>query len=296
MIESAHVVDRFRTLAVWSNTCQRAPHKPLLCLLGISNLLNGKERLLPFAVIEEPLSALLMEFGPPRKVCHPEYPFWSLQNDERIWEVRLAIPIDRRTGVSPTKAALLRARASGGFTEEVFRTIRDDEESRTGIIMLLLESHFPQSIHEDILDSLGLSLERQLGTGKQRDPQFREKILAAYEYRCAICGFNVRIGHLVVALEAAHIKWHQAGGPDIHENGLALCSLHHKLFDRGAFTVGLDHRAVVSERAYGTDGFSEHLGRYHKQGLLKPTRESYRPSGDFLDWHMTEVFLSPGRE
>ncbi len=40
-----------------------------------------------------------------------------------------------------------------------------------------------------------------------------------------------------MAIEAAHIKWHQAGGPDIEQNGIALCSMHHKLFDRGVFTI-----------------------------------------------------------
>ena len=37
-----------------------------------------------------------------------------------------------------------------------------------------------------------------------------------------------------LGIEAAHIKWHQAGGPDTEDNGLALCTLHHKRFDRGA--------------------------------------------------------------
>ncbi len=46
-------------------------------------------------------------------------------------------------------------------------------------------------------------------------------------YQSVVCGFNVRIADSLVALEAAHIKWHQAGGPDMEYNGIALCSLHH---------------------------------------------------------------------
>jgi putative restriction endonuclease len=42
-----------------------------------------------------------------------------------------------------------------------------------------------------------------------------------------------------LGLEAAHIKWFQAGGPDIEANGLAMCSLHHKLFDLGVFTIAV---------------------------------------------------------
>ncbi len=296
MSENDQIIKRFRSLAVWNKGGQRAPHKPLLCLLAISKMLNGYERLLPFRMIEKTLSDLLISFGPPRKVCHPEYPFWSLKNDEDIWEVRSASPIPTQAGVLPTRAALLRNEAEGGFRADVFRVIKQDDGLRFQIITDLLDSHFPETIHEDILQSLNLRTVTEAVKCNERDPQFRDKILSAYEYRCAVCGFNVRIGHVVIALEAAHIKWHQAGGPDIHENGLSLCSLHHKLFDRGAFTVDADHRALISERAYGTDGFTEHLGRYHKKSLIKPNRESYRPKGDFLNWHMHQVFLSPVRE
>lgn len=296
MSGNEQIIKRFRSLAVWNKGGQRAPHKPLLCLLAISKVLEGKERLLPFSMIEKKLSELLMSFGPPRKAFYPEYPFWFLRSDREIWEFRSASPIFLGARCQPTRAALLRSEAEAGFREDVFHAIKHDEAASSQIISDLLASHFPDTMHEDILQSLNLRTGAEPAKCNERDPEFREKILSAYEYRCAVCGFNVRIGHVVIALEAAHIKWHQAGGPDIHENGLSLCSLHHKLFDRGAFTVDTDHRALISERAYGTDGFAEHLGRYHKKPLIKPNRESYRPKGDFLSWHMHQVFLSPVRE
>ena len=81
---------------------------------------------------------------------------------------------------------------------------------------------------------------------QRRDPNFRANVLRAYEYRCAVCGFDVRLGPSPVALEAAHIKWHQAGGPDLEVNGLALCVLHQRLFDRGAFTLSKQLQIMVS--------------------------------------------------
>ena len=86
----------------------------------------------------------------------------------------------------------------------------------------ILEANFPSSIHEDILQAVGLDLEPKTTEKRKRDPYFRDRIIQAYEFQCAVCGFNVRVGHALVALEAAHIKWHQAGGPDSEENGLAL--------------------------------------------------------------------------
>jgi putative restriction endonuclease len=290
------IIRRFRSLSVWSKGAQRAPHKPLLCLLAISKLFSAKGRLIPFEEIEPPLRKLLTEFGPPRQVCHPEYPFWALQNDEGIWEIRAKVPVRSPTNGYPACGSLVAANAEGGFREDIYTALKNNQALRARITANLLQAHFPETLHEDIILALGLSGTAEELKSNDRDPAFREKILSAYEYRCAICGFNVRIGHVVIALEAAHIKWHQAGGPDVHENGLALCSLHHKLFDRGAFTVDETHCALVSERAYGTEGFVEHLGRFHRKPLLKANRECYSPKCDYTKWHMQQVFQTPARE
>jgi len=60
-------------------------------------------------------------------------------------------------------------------------------------------------------------------------------------------------------LEAAHIKWHQAGGPDTIDNGLALCSLHHKLLDLGALGISNEFTVIVSDKVNGYAGFQEWL-------------------------------------
>ena len=40
-------------------------------------------------------------------------------------------------------------------------------------------------------------------------------MLLAYEYRCCVCGHDLRMGGHAIGLEAAHIKWFQARGPDV---------------------------------------------------------------------------------
>ena len=42
--------------------------------------------MIPFSEIEEPLHSLLERYGPPRKIYHPEPPFWHLQSDG-LWEL-----------------------------------------------------------------------------------------------------------------------------------------------------------------------------------------------------------------
>lgn len=55
----------------------------------------------------------------------------------------------------------------------------------------------------------------------------------------------MRFGDKLAGIEAAHIMLHTVKGPDKESNGLALCVLHHKAFDLGAFSIGLDLRTIV---------------------------------------------------
>jgi putative restriction endonuclease len=98
-----------------------------------------------------------------------------------------------------------------------------------------------------------------------------------------------------VALEAAHIKWFQAGGPDIEVNGVALCTMHHKLFDRGAYSLDDTMQIQVSERAHGTSGFLDWLMAFHGKSIRLPQRPAYYPRPRFIEWHVKEVFQGPSR-
>jgi putative restriction endonuclease len=114
--------------------------------------------------------------------------------------------------------------------------------------------------------------------------------LLAYNYQCAVCGLDVRLGSITIGLEAAHIKWHQANGPDNVNNGLALCSLHHKIFDLGAFTIDADLRLLVSDKVHGTARLDDVLLRHHGQVISSTTDPDHRPLTTHLDWHRKQVF------
>jgi len=47
-------------------------------------------------------------------------------------------------------------------------------------------------------------------------------ILRIYEHRRAVCGWDAMLDNTELALEAAHIRWHAAGGTDTADNGLYL--------------------------------------------------------------------------
>jgi putative restriction endonuclease len=104
----------------------------------------------------------------------------------------------------------------------------------------------------------------------------------------------VRLGNVSIALDAAHIRWHQAGGPDVESNGLALGVLHHKTFDLGAFTVA-GGVLLVSDQANGTTGFREALLGYHGRPIREAQWPEWGPGPGHLEWHGREVFKGEAR-
>ena len=304
------ILRRFQAFIVWERRGERAPHKPLLILYAIGKLLLGEEQL-RYAAIEDDLCDLLKEFGPWRENYYPNYPFWRLKNarnpEDRIWEIpnEHEISEGQRSDGTPTGDALiadLQKHGVGGFLEPIAYQLRSDVGLRFEVVGRLLGSHFPATYHADILQAVGIEwafgwafgvpLQPQVPGSQQkpRDPKFRPEVLEAYGHRCAICGFNVTLGDRLIAIEAAHIKWHSAKGPDTPQNGMALCALHHKLFDRGVFTLSDQLAIKVSEQANPTSpGFEEWLGRFKGRDIYFPS-EPYLPDTAYVRWHTKQVF------
>lgn len=294
-MEREVIIQKFATLSLWQRSGQRAPHKPLLVLYAIGKLLRGEERLIPYSEIDEKLGNLLEEFGPRQSRQGTQYPFWRLQNDS-VWDIPRADQITPNSAGDVSKRDLLDNNISGGFHEAIAEQLQNDSRLTFEIIDILLNDHFTPSIHNDILQAVGIEHPLHAFETRERTSNFREDVLRAYEYKCAICGFDVKLGFSPIALEASHIKWQAAEGPDETVNGLALCVLHHKLFDRGAFTLSRRLEILVSDDAHGSVGFQEWLIRFHGQQINFPQRRSYYPHESFIGWHVREVFKGDYRE
>ena len=290
------ILQKFKTIEQWKSGDERAPHKPLLVLYAIGKLLRGEDRLISYVDdIEENLKNLLKDFGPRRDSYNPHFPFWRLQNDG-IWEVSDADNIRQTASGDPFITDLRNYNASGGFNATISEQLQNNSEITFEIIQILLDAHFPPSLHEDILQAVDIELPLQAFDTKTRMSNFRKDVLRAYEYKCAICGFDVKLGTSPIALEASHIKWKSHGGPNEAVNGLALCVMHHKLFDRGAFTLSMQRQILVSDDAHGLVGFQEWLMKFHGQRINHPQKRSFYPDKDFIEWHVEEVFQGDYRE
>lgn len=303
-MNKTEIIERFSKLNVYHRGHRRAPHKPLLLLIAISKLQQGKINL-PYEEIEIALKPLLSAYAPPVSGRHqPELPYWHLQSD-KLWEIEGAANLPRQKGGFPNMAGL--RQSSGKLPQEVRHCLQQDQSLVIQLVKTLLNTHFPESLHEDILASVGLSLstlssqvEEPPGiyqTSRKRDPKFRDKILRAYEHQCALTGFRAALGGNYFGCEAAHVQWHAYDGPDTVENGLCLEPTMHKLFDAGAWTLTDERKVLVSADFTGSDSAIDRLRTLHGQRIRSPLPGNPPISQQYIRWHRTPelggVFREP---
>ncbi|MCK9202635.1 MAG: HNH endonuclease [Sterolibacterium sp.] len=297
--EILHAFDRMR---VWQRGDQRAVHKPLLVLFALARVGAGATAMIDWNEAEPRLKELLDEFGPDGSANSRHYPFWHLQTDG-LWQLEgPASILARPPSATPTLTELRDKHVHGGFPPALREVLQRDPQLVATIAQRIVDAHFPESIRSEVLAAVGLStdlsdaLSVQQDSARRRDPAFREKVLLAYQYRCGVCGHDLRLGRQTIGLEAAHIKWFQARGPDVVPNGIALCSLHHKVFDLGAFAIlPGSYQMVFSQHLNGSDDTAGRMLAYHGASLILPQSREYLPQADFLEWHRTQVFKSPER-
>lgn len=135
-----------------------------------------------------------------------------------------------------------------------------------------------------------------------RDGSFRERVLRAYGYRCAVSG----LGHRDFArfasgqvVDGAHLRPVGAGhgGGDETSNGLALTPSLHRLFDAGLFTLRYEGGVLrvqtspellhydlapldTPSRLWLADGLPAQL----------PEQASWHPAPEALAYHQARIF------
>ena len=112
-----------------------------------------------------------------------------------------------------------------------------------------------------------------------RSPAFREAVLKAYDFSCAMCDIQLEL------IEAAHLVPHaHPKGVDAVRNGIALCALHHRALDTGLLYVNVNYEIEINaiRRRYLTKmrrlcGFRR-FTRQLRQEIALPENSAESPS------------------
>ncbi|MDX6739401.1 phosphorothioated DNA-binding restriction endonuclease [Actinocorallia sp. A-T 12471] len=284
----------------WTDNGTRDPHKALLVLYAIGQLQRVGYKTIRFRDAESVLEGMLKEFGPPRP-AGAGYPFHHLASDG-LWEVATA-----SGGPCPSaeRAALLAEDVHGRLHPAFARDLLAEPALLAQIVRLLLDLNFEGGLHADVCAAAGLMPElahtaavADFGKGDlprtDRDPILRQKILLAYDCRCAFCGFEGWIGTTVIGLEAARLRWWAFEGLDDPTNCLCLCTLHHKLLDKGVLGLSPLGKIMVSRQFVGTTETSRRLVTDLSGRAFHPPQPGFAgPEARNIAWHGRQVFRGP---
>jgi putative restriction endonuclease len=290
------VLERFAALRQHQRDGQRSPHKPLLVLLALGRLAATGSSELQWSAAESELADLIAEFGPPSRTGRAQsaaYPFTRLRADG-VWVLDQDVQMDL---VGPLASRLV----TGRFESSVESALRDDPVLIGTTARALVLSNFHETVAPDVLAAVGFDpdavLSRAVDLGdnrraamqRRRNPAWRTAVLQAWDRQCAFCGYDGQLAGASAGIDAAHVRWFTFDGPDDLDNGLALCALHHKLFDLGALGLDLNLRVLVS--AVFTARASAGRAVYELHGrLLTPRPGTVTPSAGHITWHTREVF------
>lgn len=119
---------------------------------------------------------------------------------------------------------------------------------------------------------------------------FRRSVLAAYRYSCAFCRLDIP-----AVLTASHIiPWN--ANVDLRadpRNGLSLCGLHDRAFDRGLMCVDEKFRICVSQRAKSKlDVEIFRVAFRNVDGAAISLPERFHPHSAALAYHRERIFRS----
>ncbi len=118
---------------------------------------------------------------------------------------------------------------------------------------------------------------------------FRSSVLGMYGHSCSFCLLD-----LPELLTASHIiPWNENEGLRADpRNGLCLCALHDRAFDRGLMGVDGDYRLVLSARLKGKNIITLHkIAFLDLEGQKIYLPDKFLPYTKSLDYHRTKIFV-----
>ncbi|MBO0883292.1 MAG: hypothetical protein J2P17_23740 [Mycobacterium sp.] len=275
----------------------RAPHKPLLLLWLFGRLAASGSSAVSYAEAEEPVSRLINEFGPPVASAsaarqRAAMPFVHLERE--LWTLTDGTGAEIGPSAKEQSRWLVDRRAMGRLRPSVERLLAVPS-TLAAAARLLLDRHFTPALAELICTVVGLDVAAleaaSPATGRRvRRAGFAEVVLRAYAYTCAMCGFDGALGRNPVGLQAAHVRWHSQQGPDELDNAVALCVLHHALFDLGVLGLTPDHRIRVSGLYVARSAAGRTVHELAGRPLIAPQPGQPTIDVSYVDWHIQQVF------
>ncbi len=303
-------------------TRHRAPYKPFLLLVVMDLIAQGAitSNFIAFnADLIDTFDLYWDEIMGQERRSNPVLPFFHLHRDE-FWHL---VPVP---GKEQILCAIPQIRSIGPLRQLVLGATLDDalfealsgEGSRDDLRQVLIESYFAPETRPTLVDlgrisaeafqyslelqgrskgRFGLQLREPAEEGDKyhqvsRSTGFRRVVVGAYDHTCAFCRLRLFTPEGRSAVVAAHIvPWSESHNDD-PRNGMALCGLHHWIFDQGLIGVSSDYRVQVSPAVPAEEAGAAAVRSLAEDALYLPEEVSLQPARQALKWHREHVFCS----
>jgi len=155
-------------------------------------------------------------------------------------------------------------------------------------------------------ESLVAERTRHLVSTLERASSFREGVVEAYGFQCAVTRFSAGVvpqGRVTSLIEAAHIRPVASSGSDSLTNGIAMTPTVHRMFDAGLFTLrsasdgGLQVQvsAALDQRMISSPDGASRIELHDELRLILPADRRTWPSVDQVHYHQRRVFQGESR-
>ncbi len=299
-------------------TFNRAPYKPIL-LMAIMDLIA--QQVIDANLIR--LNADLMDafdlywvrvVGGNRE-SNPVMPFnhmrsegfWHLVDGDGV-EPDLQ-SVDRNEIFRRIKSQILFAR----LDEDLFQLLHVSE-SRDALRRVLVETYFAPEVRPIIVEVSRITtssfeysrdlLNRSRGrftlqeapsveevyVAEVRSTAFRRVVVEAYHHTCAVCRIRIVTPEGRTSVAAAHIVPWSYSHNDDPRNGMALCGLHHWIFDQGLVTVTPEYTIKVSPILALNEQHAGPVLALDGKAIYTPADRILWPARIALRWHMHTIF------
>ena len=155
---------------------------------------------------------------------------------------------------------------------------------------LLLDSLETKKLENIELDTIiEKTGEEKLTLVKTRVNQnfFRKMVLVNYDEKCALCSLN----HTSLLMASHIVPWSQNKEHRLNpKNGLCLCAIHDKAFDRGLISFDENLTILFSNEItkIKEKSFVDYFGQFEGEELNVPKK--FYPSLEFLEFHRENIF------
>lgn len=136
------------------------------------------------------------------------------------------------------------------------------------------------------------NIERNLRPAREQR-NFRQNVLKAYNYKCAITAKSIFVDDRCL-LEAAHIIPYRDGGSFAISNGIALSYEMHKMFDNGLFGFVYENADSVKIQVSKSKKIVDNeriLDGIKDRKILLPKNEEYYPDNLALEYNLQKYLL-----